>query len=141
MRVALGLIAMFYGSEKVFGLFGGPGVSGTLSFMRDSFGISAPFAFLAMAGELLGGLGVLLGLLTPVAAFGVACVMAVATYENLIKAGRVHDLLTGSDPGAFPAVAFPFALFACAVAVMLMGAGKLSLDARFGGKSSKGARP
>src|SRR5690606_22188139 len=69
IRLALGLTLAAHGAQKLFGIFGGSGISATGAFF-DSIGFrpGKPLAFLAGAGELLGGLALALGLLTPLAA-------------------------------------------------------------------------
>lgn len=56
------------------GWFGGHGFKGTMKYFTDS-GIPAVFAFLAITAEFLGPIGLAVGLLTRIAAFGIACVM------------------------------------------------------------------
>src|SRR5580765_8476241 len=62
----------------VLGLFGGYGFTGTMGFFTGVLHIPAVFAFLAIAAEFFGGLGLIFGLLTRVAALGVLCNMIVA---------------------------------------------------------------
>ena len=57
--------------------WGGRGFSATMSGF-EHLGIPAVFEFLAIAAEFFGGLGLMLGLLGRVAAFGIACVTVVA---------------------------------------------------------------
>src|ERR1035438_6756811 len=78
LRVVLGIVFLAHGAQKTLGWFGGYGFSGTMGFMTGMLHIPAPFAFLAIAAEFLGGLGLILGLLTRVAAFGIAMDMLVA---------------------------------------------------------------
>jgi putative oxidoreductase len=66
-----------HGAQKALGWFGGHGFKGTMKYFTDS-GIPTGFALLAIAAEFLGPLGLAVGLLTRVAAFGIACVMLVA---------------------------------------------------------------
>jgi putative oxidoreductase len=77
-------------------------------------------AALALTGELAGGLGILLGFITPIAAFGVACVMAVAILTVHISNGLF------AQNGGFE---FPLTLLASALFFMLRGPGPYSLDA------------
>ncbi len=131
LRISLGLIMMFYGSQKLFGAFGGSGFSGTIGFMHDKFGIPPLFGALAMFAEFAGGLGILVGLLTPIAAFGVMCVMLMATYENVSSPGLLNDIFTKGSPADIPRVGFPLMLGTAAIALMLLGAGRYSLDKKF----------
>ena len=142
LRVAVGLIAMYYGSQKMFGLFHGPGVQGTIQYMEKAYSIPPVFAILAMCGEFFGGLGMVFGFLTNIAAFGFACTMAVATFENWKTPGLIQTVFTSPTPEDPSKVFFSFVLFFGALAVMLIGGGAYSLDSRFFGKKApqKGAR-
>src|SRR5471030_1486327 len=77
-RVALGSIIFAHGAQKMLGWFGGYGFSGTMAFFTQQMGIPAVFAFLAIAAEFFGGLGLIVGLLGRIAAFGILSTMAVA---------------------------------------------------------------
>jgi len=136
LRIVLGGLMVYYGSQKLFGAFGGQGFAATVQAMQEGKGIPPLFGYLAIAGEFLGGLGVLLGLLTRLAAFGVAFTMGVATFFNLGDPATLAAFSVG-DP-AFAKAAYPLALCAIAVSLMLMGGGKVALDARvFGGGGKK----
>src|SRR5579864_4384668 len=80
LRLVLGVVFFAHGAQKMLGWFGGYGFSGTMGFMTGMMHIPPPFAFLAIAAEFFGGLGLLLGLLTRVAAFGIAVNMLVAVF-------------------------------------------------------------
>ena len=72
VRLPLGISMVMHGWGKV------TAVPGFLQYC-DNLGIPPWLAYCAMAGEFLGGLGVLFGCLSRMAAFGVGTVMAVAT--------------------------------------------------------------
>src|SRR5213594_2517793 len=80
LRLVMGVIFFAHGSQKVLGSFGGPGfatfVSGKtpFSFMRPAWLWLAAAAF----SEFIGGILILLGLLTRVGAFFIACTMLTA---------------------------------------------------------------
>jgi putative oxidoreductase len=77
LRLTLAIAIFPHRAQKVLGWFGGHGFKRTMKFFTDS-GTPAVFALLAIAAEFLGPLGLAVGLLTRVAAFGIACVMLVA---------------------------------------------------------------
>lgn len=68
LRLVLGVLFFAHGAQKALGWFGGYGFSGTMGFFTGALHIPAAFAFLAIAAEFLGGIGLLLGLLTRIAA-------------------------------------------------------------------------
>src|SRR5690242_2072880 len=80
LRLVLGVVFFAHGAQKTLGWFGGYGFSGTMGFFTNQMHIPAPFAALAIAAEFLGGIGLILGFLGRVAAFGIACNMVVAVY-------------------------------------------------------------
>src|SRR5665213_3061469 len=77
LRVVLGLIFFAHGAQKMLGWFGGYGFTPTMGFF-EQMGIPAALAFLAIAAEFFGGLGLLFGFLGRIAAFGVMVNMVVA---------------------------------------------------------------
>src|SRR3981189_1614095 len=78
LRLVLGVVFLAHGAQKMLGWFGGFGFSGTMGFFTGPMHIPALFAFLAIAAEFFGGLGLILGFLTRIAAFGIAATMLVA---------------------------------------------------------------
>src|SRR3712207_8440327 len=81
-RVVLALVFLGHGTQKVFGWFGGLGFSGTLTVFEQTMGIPPALTVMAMIAEVAGGLGLLAGLLTRIAASGVLVVMIVAPIAN-----------------------------------------------------------
>src|SRR6516165_3467040 len=78
MRLVLGVVFFAHGAQKVLGWYGGGGFQQTMEMFTQHMGIPTPFAFLAICAEFFGGLGLVLGFLGRVAAFGVLCNMVVA---------------------------------------------------------------
>jgi putative oxidoreductase len=76
LRLTLGVVMFAHGSQKVLGWFGGHTFFETLNMFTQKMHMPATLAVLIMAAEFLGGLGLIVGLLTRVAAFGIACDMA-----------------------------------------------------------------
>lgn len=76
IRIIIGIVFMFYGAQKLFGLFGGYGIKGTGGWF-ESIGVKPGnvAAVLAGAGELLSGLLFILGLFLPVAAVIITIIM------------------------------------------------------------------
>src|SRR6267378_3705226 len=78
LRLVLGVVMFAHGAQKMLGWFGGYGFSGTMGFFTGTMHIPAPLAFLAIAAEFFGGLGLIIGFLTRIAAFGITVNMLVA---------------------------------------------------------------
>jgi putative oxidoreductase len=124
-RLVLGIIFFAHGSQKVLGWFGGYGFHGTMQFFTYQMGIPTVFAFLDIAAEFLGGIGLILGCLTRISAFGIACVMLVAIVKVHYNFGFFMNW-TGKQKGE----GFEYHLLALAVTVLLMvkGGGAVSVD-------------
>ena len=60
LRLVLGVIFFAHGAQKMLGWFGGYGFTGTMGFFTGIMHIPAIFAFLAIAAEFFGGLGLIL---------------------------------------------------------------------------------
>jgi len=78
VRLALGVVFFAHGAQKLLGWFGGYGFTGTMGFFTGVLHIAAIFAFLAITAEFFGGLGLIVGFLTRLAAVGVLYNMIVA---------------------------------------------------------------
>ena len=125
LRIILGIVFFAHGAQKVLGWFGGAGFDQTFATFTQGLNIPAFFAVLAIAAEFLGGIGMLLGCLTRIAAFGIAVNMIVAVVLVHGRNGLFMNW-TGKQPGE----GFEFHLLALAVAflVIVRGAGAWSLD-------------
>jgi len=127
-RLVLGIVFFAHGAQKVLGWFGGYGFSGTMGFFTHGMGIPAPFALLAICAEFLGGLGLIVGFLSRIAAFGIFCNMLVAVIMVHHHFGFFMNW-AGNQKGE----GFEFHLLAMAIAfaIMVAGAGALSIDGYF----------
>jgi putative oxidoreductase len=129
LRLTLAVVMFAHGAQMTLGWFGGYGLRGTLDFLRKS-GVPSPVAVLAIMAEFLGPLGLAVGLLTRVAALGIAAVMLGA----ILTVHRQHGFFMnwyGSQQGE----GFEYHVLAIglAVALVLNGAGAWSLDAVIAG--------
>ena len=123
-RLALGLVMFPHGAQKMLGWFGGYGFTGTMGFFTGQ-GIPAPLVFLAIAAEFFGSIGLIVGLLGRVAAFGIFCNMVVAILTVHMSNGFFMNWF-GKQAGE----GFEYHLLAIglAVAVMIGGSGAASID-------------
>ena len=123
LRAIVGLTMAGHGLQKLFGWFGGPGPKGTAGMFRSlGFPAAAVMAVLAGLAE-TGGLLFAVGLLTPLAALGIAVVM-------LNAIGSVH-WKNGfwNTAGGYE---FPLVMLSAVVAVAVTGPGRFSLDRLLG---------
>jgi putative oxidoreductase len=124
LRLVAGLTLAAHGAQKLFGWFGGTGISGTLQ-MQGRIGLKpAPlWAGMVILGEFGGGLSVASGFLTPLGAAGMFAGMFMAIAKSHWKNG-----FWNSKRG----IEFPLQLLAVGVAIGIIGPGNYSLDALFG---------
>jgi putative oxidoreductase len=115
-RVVLGVIMLVHGWHKIFPR----GSLYNFAHMVNHMGMPYWLGYVAAFTEFFGGILLILGLLVPIAALGVAIDMAVA-----ILAVHLHHGLTGS--GGFE---YPLSLFALALLVLFSGSGHLAVDSR-----------
>lgn len=124
LRIVVGLVLVGHGAQKLFGLFGGAGLSGTAGFFR-SVGYWPPRLMAGFAGgaELIGGLSLAAGFMTPLAAAAI-----IATMLNAGVAVHGRNGLWAVDNG----YEYPLVLGAVAASLGFTGAGAASLDAWLG---------
>jgi putative oxidoreductase len=125
LRVLVGIIFVAHGSQKLFGWFGGYGLEGVAQWM-ESIGLAPGYLMALMAGsaEFFGGLALIVGLLVRPAAVALTFTLVVAIFSVHISNG-----LFMADNG----YEFALALMAATLALLVEGAGRLSLDKRIAG--------
>ena len=123
LRIAVGGDFLAHGLQKVFGLWGGPGV-GAFAVALDGFGYQSTgvLAWAVALGQLVGGAAVVLGLFTPLAAAGL-----LAMALNAVLLDQHNGFFVSGPPGA-AAVEFEVVLGLAAAALVLTGPGRLALD-------------
>jgi putative oxidoreductase len=115
LRLVTGGVFMAHGAQKLF-IFGVDGVSA--GFAQMGVPLSGIVGPLVATGELLGGLALVLGLLTRAAGAGLAFIMIGAIFTVHLAAG--FFLPNGYE--------FVLTLFAAAAALALTGPGRYSVD-------------
>lgn len=125
VRLGLGIVFFAHGAQKVFGWFGGRGLSATIAGFRQ-MNIPPAVATLAALVECLGGLALIVGFLARPAALGLIVVMLVAIAKVHARHGFfINFALT---PGKGHGVEYNLALIAMALSILIGGAGLLSID-------------
>ena len=125
LRVVLGIIFFAHGAQKVLGWFGGHGLKATVGAMKSQ-GLPEPIGHMVCFFEFLGGIGLIVGLLTRLDALAIAIVMigAIATVHAKNGFFMNWELAPGKGHGIEANLAF----LAMAVALILDGGGWLALD-------------
>jgi putative oxidoreductase len=124
LRLVVGLTLAAHGAQKVFGWFGGYGLAGTGQFLEQlGFRPGRVQAALAGTAELVGGLFLAAGFLTPAAAAAIVAVMLVAAVSVHIKKGFF------ATNGGYE---YTLVLAGAALALAFTGPGAFSLDQALG---------
>jgi len=124
VRLVLGIVFFMHGAQKTLAWFGGFGFHATMHFFTVDMGIPAVFAFLAISAEFLGGIGLIVGFLSRIAAFGIAVNMLVAI--AVVSHNGIFMNWYGTQKGE----GYEYHLLAIALCILIMvkGAGALSVD-------------
>ncbi|AGI86771.1 MULTISPECIES: DoxX family protein [Streptomyces] len=118
LRIAVGAIMAAHGAQKLFGWFGGGGIEGTAQFFTSvGYPAGEAMATVAALTETFGGLALILGLLTPLAAAAVTGTM-------------INALAVKWNGGFFSpdGVEYELLLVAASAALALTGPGRLAAD-------------
>ncbi len=124
LRLVLGVVFLAHGSQKMLGWFGGYGFHGTMGFF-EHLGMPAPVAFLVICTEFFGGLGLIVGLLTRIAALGIGVEMIGAIFMVHLPNGFFMNWYGTQKGEGFE---YHLLAIATAAALLLRGAGAFSLD-------------
>ena len=113
---------MFHGWGKIQNPFG---------WMGPEAPIPGFLQFLAALSEFGGGLAWIMGVLTPLASFGIGCTMLVATYTHMIV--RKDPFVAAKGGPSYELAALYFCI---AVLLLVLGPGKFALDRLMFGERS-----
>jgi putative oxidoreductase len=123
LRLAVGGTFFAHGMQKVFGMWGGPGIDGfARSLERFGFQQATTLSLVTGITELVAGAFVALGVLTPLAAAGL---LAIKICAVALKFG--NGFFIASAAGA-NAVELDVVLGLAAAALVLTGPGRIAVD-------------
>jgi putative oxidoreductase len=128
IRLMVGVVGVFHGGQKLFGLFGGGGITEFAGFL-ESINVPLPTvsAYAAGAGEFFGGALVGLGLFSRLAALPFAFTMLVAVV-------KVHSGAFSGQNG----MEYPLTLAVVLIGLALTGPGRFAVTGRGGGGKKQG---
>ena len=132
LRLALAAIFIAHGGNKLFGLFGGPGIGpGGLSLTAAFFSqIGLQPAFLLATAdavlELAGGVLLIFGFLTRWVSLGLSIAMGIAIWKVHFQFGFFMNWMGAADRGQ--GMEFSILLIAALLCLAFAGAGELSID-------------
>jgi putative oxidoreductase len=116
-RVFVGVVFMAHGAQKLFGAFGGPGLSAFVQMM-------GPLGYLVAIGEFFGGLGLVVGFLSRFSAASIILIMLGAIAMVHGKVGFFMNW-TGQQAGE----GFEYHLLAIGILlpILIAGPGRLAI--------------
>ena len=119
LRTVIGLIFVFHGAQKLFGMFGGIGLSGTAR-MVEGMGLAYPYilAVIWASIEFIGGIFLMLGVIARWSAMAIVLTVLVLLW----KANIMHGFFI-TDGGI---ESYLLIIGAC-IPIILLGGGSWSL--------------
>jgi|SRR5262245_11214745 len=137
-RGAVGLLVLRVVVGAAFILHGWPKIQNPFAWMHGESPPPAILQALAALSEFGGGIALILGLLTPLAAFGIACTMVTAIRMVHLPKGDPFVAPPGWKEGSWESAAGYLAIM---ILLLLVGPGSLSVDAfLFGNRAQAAAR-
>jgi putative oxidoreductase len=125
IRITLGTVFFAHGAQKFPGWFGGAGLKHTMRTMHQFLGLPMPLAFLSVAAEFFGGAGLIVGLLSRLAALGIAVIMTAAILMVHRRYGLFLNWFGDREGHGFE---YHLLAIALAAVIIVRGSGALSLD-------------
>lgn len=124
-RVVLGIIFFAHGAQKMLGWYGGSGLVNSMRTFTEHLHLPSTLAFLVIAGELVSGVGLIVGLFSRIAALFIALTMVGAIATVHFRFGLFMDWF-GSQKGH--GIEYHLLAIVLALVVVVKGGGAFSLD-------------
>lgn len=131
-RIALGIMILPHGLQKTVGWFGGPGFEGALALFTETMGLPWIVGLFVIGAEVVGGVGLIVGLAGRLSALGVGAVMVGAAVTTHLQNGFFMNWF-GVLPAGSEGWEFHLLATALAAIVAIRGSGALSLDRALAG--------
>ena len=127
LRLCVGAIFVAHGAQKLFGVWGGPGLDGTTAMVASlGFPYPYPLAILLTLSEFCGGVLLLLGWLTTWATVPLLASMAVAIWK--VHGANGFFINWANTPGQGHGYEYNLMLIGALLCLLLGGGGALSID-------------
>lgn len=125
-RLAIAITIFPHGAQKLLGVFGGYGFSGTMGFLTTQAGLPYVFALLVILIEFFGPLFLLSGFLTRITAFGLLVQFIGVVFKSHIQNGFFMNW-TGQQKGE--GIEYFILLAGLSIILLITGGGAASIDA------------
>jgi len=133
LRIGLGVVIFPHGAQKMLGMFGGGGWSGTMHFFTDSLHMSYITSVLTIFIEFFGSLMLITGLFTRVAALGMFGLFVGIIFNVALPNGFFMNW-GGNNPGE--GYEYDLLVLGMSLALLIGGAGNLSIDSKLSSTKS-----
>lgn len=124
-RLTLGLVLFPHGAQKLLGLFGGYGYSGTMDLLTTHLGLPAIVAFCVILIEFFGSLSLILGFLSRFWALSIAGMFVGIILTTQLQHGFFMNWF-GNQAGE--GYEYSLLVIGLALAIVVNGSGKFSID-------------
>lgn len=131
LRLLLATVMFPHGAQKVLGWFGGYGFTGTMNYFTQNLHIPYALGMLAIMAEFAGSFALAFGFLSRVAAFGIGVTISVAALLVHLPNGFFMNWFGNQKGEGFE---YHILMAAMAMAVVIQGGGKFSIDSWILGK-------
>lgn len=138
LRLFLAGVMFPHGAQKVLGWWGGAGWDATVKAFVGGMNIPQPLAIAAIVTEFVGPICLALGLLTRIWSLGMGILIAVAAYKVHLTFGFFMNWY-GKQKGE--GYEYHLLVLGMSLALLIMGAGKLSVDSMIAGGGLKSSKP
>lgn len=138
LRLGLGIVMFPHGMQKLLGWFGGHGFAGTYQQFTEGMHFPAVVAVLVILAESLGSIGLIVGCLTRIAAFGILCNMIGAIALVHWRNGFFMNWFGQQSGEGFE---YHLLVIAMSLALVVAGAGNWSIDKTLASLASRGKSP
>jgi putative oxidoreductase len=127
LRLAVGVVFLAHGLQKLLGIWGGPGITGTVHMVQGlGFGYAYPLATLLIVAELAGGALLALGWGTLWVTIALLVDMGIAVWKVHYRNGFFMNWTMA--PGRGHGIEFNLVLIGALLCLLLTGPGALSVD-------------
>lgn len=127
LRLTVGAVFLAHGIQKLFGIWGGPGISGTVHMVQGlGFGYGYPLAALLIAAEVAGGTLLILGWGTLWVTIALLIDMGIAVWKVHYPNGFFMNWALA--PGKGHGIEYNVVLIGALLCLLLAGPGALSVD-------------
>lgn len=127
LRLTAAVVMWPHGAQKALGLFGGPGLAGAVAGMSGHLGLPAIVVYLVVTVEFIGPVLLVLGVITRIAALGIAIDMACAAILVHAPNGFFMDF-SGKQAGE--GVEFFIPIVGIGLTLAIAGPGRIALMKR-----------